>query len=288
MQKDMFGKLLRIARKAAGIGVRQFAREMDLSPSYVSRMEHGDTAAFKDDDLEKAEKILGLPPESLKAATKRIDYRHQLLLEESAEIGDFLLCAQDEGLVAADFMALTALLKQEGKQGLRRLLKKNLPKTDKCTERNSADFYVADCLERDCIFDVRRKAIPDKLLTEMATWVKSRRNVNLRNLVFQLRKHLADSDDYLGSGIRLSHIIIDNGGFPQLLLVRQLASKGKLWFLIITGQDERKTSLNLLGRTARLCAHNYVRKRLLAASTKEDVLELFRQTVSSVPSFLHE
>ena len=284
----MFGKLLRIARKAAGIGVRQFAREMDLSPSYVSRMEHGETAAFKDDDLEKAEKILGLPPESLKAATKRIDYRHQLLLEESAEIGDFLLCAQDEGLDAADFMALTALLKQEGKQGLRRLLKKNLPQANKGAERKSADFYVADCLEKDCIFDIRTKQISEKLLSEMATWVKGRRKVNLRNLKFQLRRHLEDADDDLGRGIRLSHIIIENGGFPQLLLVRQQVNKGKLWFLIITGQEERKTSLNLLGRTARLCAHNYVRKRLLAESTKEDVLELFRQTVTSVPSFLQE
>ena len=288
MQKDMFGKLLRIARKAAGIGVRQFAREMDLSPSYVSRMEHGETAAFKDDDLQKAEKILGLPPESLKTATNRIDYRHQLLLENSAEIGDFLLCAQEQGLVAADFMALTALLEQEGKQGLRSLLKKKLPKVIKREDRNSSGLYVADCLDKDCIFDVHTKNISQKLLDQMATLVKSRRKINLRSLKFQLSKHLKDSDDDLGSGLRLSHIIVEQGDFPMLLLVRQLIDEGKLWFLIITGQDERKTSLNLLGRTARLCAHNYVRRRLLTEHKKENVLELFRQTVTSVPSFLHE
>ncbi len=288
MHKEMFGKLLRIARKAAGIGVRQFAREMGLSPSYVSRVEHGGTAAFKDEDIEKAETILGLPPESLKTSTKRIDYRHQLLLEENAEIGDFLLCAQDEGLVAADFMALTALLKSKGKKGLRSLLKKNLPKEKKSASKSSADFYIADCLEKECIFEVPSKQTPESLISKMAAVVKKRRKVSLQNLKFKMHQHLVDVDDHLGRGVTLSHIVIEDGGEPLLLLIRHLDGSEKLWFVIVTGQEELQASLNLLGRTARLCAHNCVRKRLLAESTKEDILDLFRQTVTSVPSFLHE
>jgi transcriptional regulator with XRE-family HTH domain len=75
------GAVVRAARKAEGLGVRELARRAGVSESQISRVENGKTTTPNDATLEGIANALGRPPLALLALT---DFSEGKVLRDSA------------------------------------------------------------------------------------------------------------------------------------------------------------------------------------------------------------
>jgi len=71
-KRQSFGEYLRMRRKTAGIGLREFARRLDVSSAYICRVEKDRDYPPSAEMLEKMEDVLELPRGTLVAEAKRI------------------------------------------------------------------------------------------------------------------------------------------------------------------------------------------------------------------------
>lgn len=78
-----FGNYVRIKREQAGITLTEFAKRLDISPAYWSRIETGRENPPKDELIKKAATILGLSEDELFVEASRLPPDMQ---EEVAEV----------------------------------------------------------------------------------------------------------------------------------------------------------------------------------------------------------
>src|SRR5215471_2182496 len=67
-----FGDLLRTARKTQGIGLRELARKIQISPAYLSKIEKGQFPPPAEDKLVAMAKQLNLDPDAVLARAGRV------------------------------------------------------------------------------------------------------------------------------------------------------------------------------------------------------------------------
>jgi transcriptional regulator with XRE-family HTH domain len=78
-----FGTYVRTKREQAGITLTEFARQLEISPAYWSRIETGRENPPKDELIKKAATILGLSEDELFVEASRLPPDMQ---EEVAEV----------------------------------------------------------------------------------------------------------------------------------------------------------------------------------------------------------
>jgi HTH-type transcriptional regulator, competence development regulator len=78
-----FGTYVRTKREEAGMTLTEFARQLEISPAYWSRIETGRENPPKDDLIKKAATILGLSEDELFIEASRLPPDMQ---EEVAEV----------------------------------------------------------------------------------------------------------------------------------------------------------------------------------------------------------
>ncbi len=67
-----FGSHVRKKREEANIKLTEFARRLEISPAYWSRIENGKENPPKDELIENAAKILGIPADELFSEAARL------------------------------------------------------------------------------------------------------------------------------------------------------------------------------------------------------------------------
>ena len=67
-----FGSYVRKKREEADIKLTDFAHRLEISPAYWSRIENGKENPPKDELIEKAAKILGIPADQLFSEAARL------------------------------------------------------------------------------------------------------------------------------------------------------------------------------------------------------------------------
>lgn len=86
-----FGKMVKQARIEKGVGLRELARQLSCSPTYVSRIENGDLESCSEELLVRWARFLGLDPDHLLAVAGRIPQDIvQQVLDNPAQWGALL------------------------------------------------------------------------------------------------------------------------------------------------------------------------------------------------------
>ncbi len=73
MKNSTFNEVIKNARQSLDKGLRELAREINLSPSYLSRMEAGDFPPPSEEVIIKLAKVLKIDSDELLALANKID-----------------------------------------------------------------------------------------------------------------------------------------------------------------------------------------------------------------------
>ena len=110
----MFGRLVRRERMARGIGLREMAKKVEVSPTYLSQIERGEFKPPTEDKVRKIAEIIGQDPDELLALAGRVaSDLTEIIRRRPREMADFLRAAK--GLTADD-IARFALQAQKTKR----------------------------------------------------------------------------------------------------------------------------------------------------------------------------
>ena len=100
-----FGALVRREREAKEIGLREMAKKIGISPTYLSKIERGDFDPPAEDKVRKIAEIIGRDPDELLALAGRVvSDLTDIIRQRPRELADFLRTAK--GLSAEDIARL--------------------------------------------------------------------------------------------------------------------------------------------------------------------------------------
>jgi transcriptional regulator with XRE-family HTH domain len=109
-----FGALVRQEREAKEIGLREMAKKIGISPTYLSKIERGDFDPPAEDKVRRIAEIIGHDPDELLALAGRVaSDLTEIIRRRPREMADFLRAAK--GLSAED-IALFARQAQKAKE----------------------------------------------------------------------------------------------------------------------------------------------------------------------------
>lgn len=104
-RKVSFGQYVRQLRTAKGITLREFARRLDVSPTYISQIEQGNFSPPAEERVVHMAQILGEDADELLALAGRVaDDLPEIIREQPRALATFLRTAK--GLSADDINRL--------------------------------------------------------------------------------------------------------------------------------------------------------------------------------------
>ena len=113
-KSEKFGAFIRRERQAKEIGLREMAKKVGVSPTYLSKVERDEFSPPAEDKVRKIARIIGLDADELLALAGRVaSDLTDIIRERPREMADFLRAAR--GLPAED-MARLARQAQKAKE----------------------------------------------------------------------------------------------------------------------------------------------------------------------------
>src|ERR1700740_2136633 len=95
MSGKKVGALVRREREAKEIGLREMAKKIGVSPTYLSKIERGDFDPPAEDKVRKIAEIIGRDPDELLALAGRVaSDLTNIILQRPREMADFLRAAK--------------------------------------------------------------------------------------------------------------------------------------------------------------------------------------------------
>jgi transcriptional regulator with XRE-family HTH domain len=103
--KEKFGEFVRREREAKEIGLREMAKKIGVSPTYLSKVERDEFPPPAEDKVRKIAKVIGRDADELLALAGRVASDLTDIIRQSPrEMADFLRAAK--GLTAEDLARL--------------------------------------------------------------------------------------------------------------------------------------------------------------------------------------
>lgn len=102
----MIGETIREARKAKSLGLREVARQMEFTPSYLSDIEH-DRRVPAEDVLHRLAALLGLDGGELMVQAGRLGAECEAYIKRQPEAMRLIRCIAQANLDADELKALT-------------------------------------------------------------------------------------------------------------------------------------------------------------------------------------
>lgn len=109
--KERFGSFIRRQREAKEIGLREMAKKIDVSATYLSKVERDEFSPPTEDKVKKIAEIIECDPDELLALAGRVASElTEIIRERPREMADFLRAAK--GLTTKDMTRLAQLAKR--------------------------------------------------------------------------------------------------------------------------------------------------------------------------------
>ena len=104
-RREEFGALVRREREAKEIGLREMAKKIGVSPTYLSKIERGEFDPPAEDKVRRIAEIIGHDPDELLALAGRVaSDLTDIIRQRPRQMADFLRAAK--GLTTEDIARL--------------------------------------------------------------------------------------------------------------------------------------------------------------------------------------
>jgi mannitol/fructose-specific phosphotransferase system IIA component (Ntr-type)/DNA-binding Xre family transcriptional regulator len=280
-------------RTSKGMSLRHLARQIGLSPTYLSQVETGKVPPPNHKRIQKIEEILDIPEGCLLDLTDRLDPRMVRYLNETPGATAFLRTAQETGITESDFLDLTELVRAEGPTGMRRRLslnrgRRHAPRRGTRSRRvDERPLTICHHLRKDLIVLRSRARTKEEALGRVLSEVQKvypacERECTLEDVLE--RERLASTG--IGSGIAIPRLVTEGVKRTAMGIFRFPAGvpfdavDGEpvhLLFFLVGPHDQNGLHLKMLARITRLLNHGTFKDRLLSARTIEELLSLFKE-----------
>jgi PTS system nitrogen regulatory IIA component len=288
-----FGYLLRTLRICAGLSLRELARTIDVSPTYLSLIENGKQPPPNPSRIAKIEKALEVPPGYLLSLARGFDPKVLSFIQHVPEVVDFLHVASEKHLSADDFTNLTAFLNAYDRERLRQALQVAVSPEPKPMEAASFGTYLWPFLDEDLVFDMIDTHEKEDFLKEAVEHICRHCNgIKSQDVLSELLKREKIASTGIGRGIAVPHAYIS--GFDRMVVALVRIPQG-LQFHAVDGEpvhlavilagprSSKNLHLLLLARIAKLARNRNFFQKLLKVSTAKEIISAFREAETTIP-----
>jgi len=292
-----FGYILKTMRIEAGIGLRELARSIEISPSYLSMIEHGQQPPPTAERISQIEQVLDVPTGYLLSVIRGFDPGLTSFIQEVPEITDFLRMAKETGMGSEDFMELTGLLNAYGLRGFRVAVKTTVSRADKSAIDAHANEtkgpYLWPFLRKKLIFDVSGIKNKPSFLREAVARIADRaKGLDPKVILRDLIEREKAASTGIGHGVAVPHayatgldeMIVAFFRIPEGLEFDAIDGQPVYMAFILAGpRSSDQLHLRLLARIAKLVSHNSFYDRILKASGHREIISAFKSAEMKIP-----
>jgi mannitol/fructose-specific phosphotransferase system IIA component (Ntr-type)/transcriptional regulator with XRE-family HTH domain len=284
-------------RIEAGIGLRELARMIDISPSYLSMIENDQQPPPTPTRITQIEQALNVPKGYLQSLTHGFDPDLTSFVQEVPEILDFLHMARDKKMRSRDFMELAGVLNAYGLKGLRKAIKTVIAEADDATNESpgpgTAGPYLWPFLNEALVFDVAGVSDKETFLREAVhKIIKQTEGLDQETIFKGLLEREEAASTGLGHGVAVPHAYID--GLDRMVVACFRIPEGLdfdavdgkpvyLVFILAGPRSSELLHLKLLARIAKLFNYNSFYERILEAPNQRQIIARFKAAEMSIP-----
>ena len=259
MQGIAFGPTIRLLRQAKGISLREMARQLGVSPAFLSQIEAGRQHKIPRARIVQVAEMLGVSEGYLLGTAKQVHPDLMTFLSETPEAAEFMITAMRSGMAGQDFNSLREIVSDKKRRA--GVLKPVAPVARKKTGYiHSIDEYIDPAL---CVagLAVQNK---DRLFQRFVKAVaKKNKNIDSELLLARLETRERQAPTSVGGGVAIPHAFLpglDKAMVGAFLLQRAIpygptdADRVKTVFFLIGREGNTEHHLPILARIARLCS----------------------------------
>jgi PTS system nitrogen regulatory IIA component len=259
MQGIAFGPTIRLLRQAKGISLREMARQLGVSPAFLSQIEAGRQHKIPKARIVQVAEMLGVSEGYLLGTARQVHPDLIKFLNETPEASEFMVAAMKSGLLAEDFNQLREIVGDKKQRGT--LLKTRVaPKKKVAGVSQGLDEYLDPAL---CLagVGVQNKERLFQRFVKLAS--KKHKHLMPEMLMDRLERRERQSPTSVGGGVAIPHAFVPEMDKPVVgafQLKRAVpfgpteADKVKSVFFLVGKQGTPEHHLPILARIARLCA----------------------------------
>jgi PTS system nitrogen regulatory IIA component len=281
MQGIAFGPTIRLLRQAKGISLREMARQLGVSPAFLSQIEAGRQHKIPKARIVQVAEMLGVSEGYLLGTAKQMHPELIRFLSETPEAAEFMTAAMKNGLGAEEFTQLREFVEDtRGRASFRRGATPRPKKKKKSTgpvEELAVHLDASLCLTNVGVQNKNR--LFQRFIKLL---VKRNKSVSAETMLEKMLKRERQSPTSVGGGVAIPHAFIPELDKPVIgvfLLKRAIGygptaqDKVKTVFFLVGKEDAPEHHLPLLARIARLCSTPEFLEVLGKAKTGRDVFK---------------
>jgi PTS system nitrogen regulatory IIA component len=262
MQGIAFGPTIRLLRQAKGISLREMARQLGVSPAFLSQIEAGRQHKIPKARIVQVAEMLGVSEGYLLGTARQIHPDLIRFLSETPEAAEFMTAAMKNGLIAEDFTNLREIVQDgKGRGGLRRA---KLPVTKKKKKTGAMSEDLGDYLDPGlCMVNVGVQNKSRLFQRFVKLLVKKNKTLSADTLLEKMEKRERQSPTSVGGGVAIPHAFVPEMVKPAIgvFLLKRTIQYGptkedrvRTVFFLVGKEDKPEHHLPLLARIARLCS----------------------------------
>ncbi len=258
MQGISFGPTIRLLRQAKGISLREMARQLGVSPAFLSQIEAGRQHKIPKARIVQVAEMLGVSEGYLLGTARQVHPDLIKFLSETPEASEFMVVAMKSGLEAEDFTQLRAIVGDKKRRGT--LLRAKVPKKKTTGFEQSLEEYLDPSL---CLTGVGVQNKNRMFQRFVKLLSKKNKNFTSEMLMDRLERRERQSPTSVGGGVAIPHAFLPDIEKPAIgafLLKRAILygpgddDRVKTVFFLVGKEGNPEHHLPLLARIARLCA----------------------------------
>lgn len=294
--KLMFGHTLRMLRTTAGISLRTLAKQIDVSPAYLSQVELGKLPPPTHKRITKIAETIGIPVTLLKEMSHRPNPETILLLRGHQELNELIKVIFDIGLESKDILEIMALIRILGRDGFRQFLHYGADHSSDFIRTGSTNYFpenstpsinqmaATELTNPRLVFKSLEFTEKSELLRYMIKKVGTiYGSLNTDRVHKKIMMNEAEDSSGLGNGAAIPHLFVD--GLVRTVVSVARIPKGvdfcaiddkpvHLICLILSSPDSYQNHLNLLAYFARKFQIPAFMDEILKATSKKSILSM--------------
>lgn len=278
MQGIAFGPTIRLLRQAKGISLREMARQLGVSPAFLSQIEAGRQHKIPKARIVQVAEMLGVSEGYLLGTARQVHPDLIKFLSETPEAAEFMVAAMKSGLIAEDFTQLREFVSDRKRRGA---VLKARP-TTRARARASAvghslETYLDPAL---CLSGVGVQSKERLFQRFVKLLSKKNKSVSPDIVSERLERRERQSPTNVGGGVAIPHAFvpdIDKPAIGAFLLKRPIpfgpedAERVRTVFFLIGKEGNPDHHLPILARIARLCSTPEFLQVLSRSRTSRDM-----------------
>lgn len=275
MQGIAFGPTIRLLRQAKGISLREMARQLGVSPAFLSQIEAGRQHKIPRARIVQVAEMLGVSEGYLLGTARQVHPDLMTFLSETPEAAEFMITAMRSGMGGQDFNQLREIVSDKK---LRAGVLKPAPAARKKSgPAQSIDDYVDPALCMAGVAVQNKERLFQRFVKAVA---KKNKNIEAESLLARLDARERQAPTSVGGGVAIPHAFLPGIDRPMVgafLLQRAIpygptdADRVKTVFFLVGREGSTEHHLPILARIARLCSTPEFLQVLAKARTGREI-----------------